>query len=96
LSQAQRLRLSSVFRTHNRSFKELSGLPDEAAGRSAHEVIPGLEQRWFDAFGEVARSGMAVRFKSDSAAMDGRWFDTFATPMAGKENRVAILLRDVT
>ena len=80
----------------NTRYQQLSGLGSEAAGRSAQQAIPGLEQRWFDVFGAVARSGLPVHFESDSTALNGRWFDTFTTPIGGAEHRVAVLLRDVT
>lgn len=80
----------------NAQFGELSSLTGQAAGSTVRALMAGLEQHWFDAFGEVARSGEPTRFESDTAAMSGRWFEVFATPMEGSQTRIAVLLRDVT
>ncbi len=79
----------------NPAFEKQTGL-FHAAGRTARELVPGLEQVWFDRYGQVARSGEAVRFESGSDAM-GRWFDVHALRIgAADANRVAILFNDVS
>lgn len=79
----------------NPAFEKQTGLLN-AAGRTARELVPGLEQFWFDRYGQVARSGEAVRFESGSDAM-GRWFDVHALRIGNADaNRVAILFNDVS
>ena len=79
----------------NPAFERQTGLAD-ATGRWASALAPGLERHWFDAYGQVALTGQAVRFESEAAPL-GRWYDVhaFATGAPG-ENRVAILFHDIT
>jgi PAS domain S-box-containing protein len=79
----------------NPAFGKQTGLVD-AVGRTARELLPTLEQHWFEIYGEVARSGRPVRFENRSEPM-GRWFDVFAFPAPGPgSDRVALLFTDVT
>ena len=79
----------------NPAFEKQTGLFD-AAGRTARELVPDLEQFWFDRYGGVARSGEPIRFENGSDAM-GRWFDVHALRVgAADANRVAILFNDVS
>lgn len=79
----------------NPAFQKQTGL-FHATGRSARELVPELEQSWFDRYGQVARSGEAIRFESGSDAM-GRWFDVHALRVGQPDaNRIAILFNDVS
>jgi PAS domain S-box-containing protein len=79
----------------NPMFETQTGLPD-AKGKTARQLLPDLEQTWFDIYGEVARTGKAVRFTEGSNAMN-RWFDVNAFRVGPPENRhVAILFSDIT
>ena len=79
----------------NPAFVRQSGLSD-AVGRTARELIPGLESSWFERYGRVALTGEAVRFESEAAAMQ-RWFDVFAFRIGRVEDRrVAMLFTDIT
>jgi PAS domain S-box-containing protein len=79
----------------NRAFEKHSGLSN-AQGRTARELLPDLEEYWFETYGRVARTGEPVRFESGSDVM-GRWFDVFAFPIDGRaSNRVALLFSDVS
>ena len=77
----------------NPLFEEMTGLSDPV-GRTAHELVPGLEQHWVDAYGRVALDGESMRFEQGSETL-GRWFDVFATPLA-TPGRFAIVFRDET
>jgi PAS domain S-box-containing protein len=80
----------------NPAFAKHTGLPPEAVGRTAREVLPGLEEHWFQIYGRVAVTGEASRFERGSESM-GRWFDVFAFRIDEPERRrVAILFMDVT
>ena len=80
----------------NPAFVKHTGLPPDAVGRTAREMLPGLEEHWFRIYGGVARTGEPSRFESGSEAM-GRWFDVFAFRVDEPEqHRVAILFTDVS
>jgi PAS domain S-box-containing protein len=79
----------------NPAFHVQTGLP-EASGRTARELVPGLEPFWVETYARVARTGEAVRFESGSEAM-GRWFDVHALRVGAPEaRRVAILFNDIS
>jgi PAS domain S-box-containing protein len=79
----------------NPTFEKQTGLKD-AIGRTARELVPNLEQHWFDLYGQVALTGEANRFIDGSEAM-GRWFDVYAFRLGGEDSRkVALLFTNIT
>ncbi|WP_326542436.1 PAS domain-containing protein [Pseudorhodoferax sp.] len=79
----------------NPVFERQTGLR-APVGRTARELVPGLEEFWFATYGRVALTQQPQRFTHGSAAM-GRWFDVFASPIGEPEQRhVAILFHDVS
>ncbi len=79
----------------NASFERQTGLVG-AQGRTARELIPGLERHWFEIYGRVALTGEPLRFTDGSAAM-GRWFDVDATRIGeAGSHTVGILFTDIT
>lgn len=67
-----------------------------AVGQTARTLVPGLEDRWFEMYGQIALTGQATRFVDGSEAM-GRWFEVYAFRLGGAESRqVAILFTDIT
>jgi len=79
----------------NRTFEQQTGLVDPV-GRTARELVPGLEQHWYDAYGRVALTGEAAHFESGSEAM-GRWFEVQALRVGEpEERRIGILFADVS
>lgn len=79
----------------NATFEQQTGLVD-AVGRTARELVPNLEQHWFDTYGRVALTGEPMRFSEGSAEM-GRWFDVYAARVGGSASReVALLFTDIT
>ncbi|CAN5717487.1 hypothetical protein BH23GEM11_BH23GEM11_08960 [soil metagenome] len=79
----------------NPAFERQTGLVD-AIGRTARELLPGLEPKWYRIYGDVARTGEPARFVEHSAVM-GRWFDVEAFQVGDPEtNRVAMLFEDIT
>ncbi|MCL4762593.1 MAG: PAS domain S-box protein, partial [Burkholderiales bacterium] len=79
----------------NPTFEAHTGLRD-AAGRTALELVPGLERHWIDVYAEVARTGRPVRFEQGSDAMR-RWFDVNAFRVGDPAERlVGILFKDVS
>jgi len=82
----------------NSLFQEFTGIPCDAAlsGKTARELVPGLEEHWVQAYGRVALTGEPVQFEAGSEAM-GRWFTVRAFRFGGSESRnVGILFADVT
>jgi PAS domain S-box-containing protein len=79
----------------NPVFEKQTGLKD-AIGKTARELVPDLEDRWFEIYGKVALTGEPIRFVEGSQAL-GRWFEVYAFRPGGNESRrVAILFTDIT
>ena len=79
----------------NPMFESQSGLAD-ARGRTALEMVPGLEQSWIERIGNVALSGVSDQFEAYSDVL-GRWFETNASPLGeAGANQVALIFRDTT
>ncbi len=79
----------------NRMFERQTGLVDPV-GRTARELVPGLEQHWYDTYGRVALTGEPARFENGSEAM-GRWFEVQALRVGDPdERRIGILFADVS
>ena len=79
----------------NPAFERQTGLVG-AAGRTALEVAPDLEQDWFDIYGEVARTGEPLRFERRADALE-RDFDVYAFRVGPADApKVAVLFADIT
>jgi PAS domain S-box-containing protein len=80
----------------NSVFEQQTGLR-EVLGRTARELVPGLEQYWFDIYGRVAMTGEPIRFTNEARSMSDRWFDVYAFRLGGPESRrLALLFNDVS
>jgi signal transduction histidine kinase/ActR/RegA family two-component response regulator/PAS domain-containing protein len=78
----------------NRAFGEQCGLPD-ALNRRVLEMVPNLEQRWFDTFGRVATTGEEVRFEDYAAGLE-RWFSIYAFRLGDPgDNVVAVFFSNI-
>jgi two-component system CheB/CheR fusion protein len=79
----------------NPSFAKQSGMPS-AQGKRMRELAPGLESYWFEAYAEVAQSGVPMRFEKEAKAL-GKWFDVYAFRLGSEQSRkVAVLFSDIT
>ncbi len=79
----------------NPAFERQTGLKDHL-DIWVRDALPGLEEHWFDIYGEVALTGRAVRFEHRAGPL-ARWFDVHAFRTgAPEERRVAVLFTDVT
>ncbi len=78
----------------NPAFERLTGLrKHDIIGKTALEVLPGLERSWIERYGEVALTGTPQRFEEFSAGL-GRYFEVTAfRPAPG---RFAALFSDIT
>lgn len=80
----------------NPSFSQLTGLPADALGKTARELVPDLEDFWFETYGGVALTGTPTRFEHKSVAMD-RWFDVYALRIGGDGSPlVALVFNNIT
>ncbi|HSH87782.1 MAG TPA: ATP-binding protein [Methylophilus sp.] len=84
-----------IFHEINPLFEEQTGLHD-AKGKTMREMVPNHESRWFEMYGQVAKTGQPIRFENGSKTL-GRIFDVYAYPVDEPgENMVGVLFRDVT
>ena len=80
----------------NPAFEEHTGLCD-AVGRTARELVPDLDEQWFETYGRIASTGEPLRFVQVAPAMESRWFDVYAFRLGGPEsNVVGILFTNIT
>ena len=94
LYDEQHVAIDYRFNEMNNMFEKHTGLCN-AVGKTARELVPDLDAIWIDRYGEVARTGVAIRFESEASAMS-RWFDVYATPIGNSGSQVAILFSDIT
>ena len=79
----------------NRMFEKHTGLTN-AINKTMKELVPDLDQFWFDTFGQVALTGIPTRFENEAVAMY-RWFDVQATRVGDAgSHQVALFFRDIT
>lgn len=79
----------------NPLFEELTGL-ENALGKTALELVPGLEKFWIETYGNVAITGEPVRFENYAEPMK-RWFNVHASRVGEPELRhVAIVFTNIT
>ncbi|RYX86707.1 PAS domain S-box protein [bacterium] len=79
----------------NPTFEKQTGLSN-AIGKTAKELVPDLDEFWFETYGKVALTGESIHFENAADAM-GRWFDVHAFRVGVPEDRhVALLFTDIT
>ena len=79
----------------NPAFEKNNGLAN-ATGKTILELAPNIEQKWFNIYGRVAKTGKPIRFKENSEALN-RHFDLYASRIgAPEENQVAVVFTDIT
>ncbi len=79
----------------NPAYERHSGLHD-AVGKTARELVPGLEEVWIEMYGDVAITRQPTHVTQHSPAM-GRWFDVRAVPIGEPDSlRIAVLFNDIT
>ena len=65
-------------------------------GQRVSEILPDLEQFWFDTYGRVALTGQALRFVREAKPIHA-WFDVYAFPCGAPGSRqVALLFTNIT
>ncbi|MCC5650279.1 EAL domain-containing protein [Nostoc sp. XA013] len=79
----------------NPAFEQQTGL-QQAEGKTLRQLVPDMEEFWFQTYGRVALTGEAIRFENGSEAMN-RWFDVYAFRIEQPEmHKVAILFKDIS
>lgn len=79
----------------NPAFEKQTGMAN-ARGRSMREMVPELEEYWFELFGKVALTGEPARVENEAAELH-RWFDVHGFRVGEPEKRkVAIVFSDIT
>ena len=79
----------------NPAFEKLSTMHG-AVGKRIREMVPDLEQYWFDGYGNVALTGEPIRFLNEAKPLD-RWFDVYAFRLGGPgTKKIAVLFTDIT
>ena len=80
----------------NPAFEPQTGI-HAATGKRMREIAPDHDEHWFEVFGKVTLTGVAVRFVSEAKALGGRWFDVYAFRLGGPESsKVALLFGNIT
>jgi signal transduction histidine kinase len=84
-----------VFLETNPSFDRQTGLVG-AVGQSMRALAPTHEEHWFQTYGEVARTGVPVRFEAPANAL-ARWYDVYAFRVGEPgQDLVGVLFNDIT
>jgi len=79
----------------NPAFEKQAGLQD-LTNKTIREVLPTLEDHWFETYGKVALTGETARFENRADGI-GRWFSVFAFRVGEpQQRRVAVLFSDIT
>lgn len=78
----------------NAAFEEMTGLrARDILGKTALQVLPGIEPSWIERYGQVAQSGVANQFEEYFSALD-KYFDVRAySPALGQ---FAAMFVDIT
>jgi PAS domain S-box-containing protein len=81
---------------HNSAFERHTGLSG-MDGRTVREMVPQLEEFWYETYGRVARTGEPARFRHQAVPMEGRWFEVFAFRLDDPvPDQVGILFSDIS
>lgn len=79
----------------NAAFERNAGLQG-AQGKLARELVPDLEEQWFEIYGKVVKTGEPLHFERAAKQLD-KWFEVSALRYGRPEDHeVAIFFRDIT
>ncbi len=79
----------------NPAFERQTGIQN-ATGRRIRELVPLLEEHWFQIYGRIALTGEPLHFENPSTQVQG-YYEVFAWRIgAPAERKVAILFNDVS
>lgn len=84
-----------LFLEINPMFEHLTGLRN-AVGRTARELVSGLEEFWIETYGRVALTGESARFERYVEPMN-IWFNVHASRMGDETSRrLAVVFTNIT
>ncbi len=79
----------------NPAFEKQTGMTG-VTGQTMRTLVPDIETRWFDIYGQIVQTGEPVRFV-DEAKVISRWFDVYAFRLGEfPSTKVAILFNDIS
>ena len=79
----------------NPSFEKQTGLVN-AKGKSIRELVPKLEEYWYEIYGRIAATGEPHRFQNRAEELHA-WYDVYAFRFGQPgERQVAVLFNDIT
>ncbi|ALG91739.1 hypothetical protein TQ29_02230 [Actibacterium sp. EMB200-NS6] len=79
----------------NEAFHRQTGL-DAPVGKTAREIVPDLEQDWYETLGRISMTREAERFEAPARAL-GRYFEAYIFPVGTvNERKLGILFRDIS
>lgn len=79
----------------NPAFENQTGL-QEAEGKLVSQLVPNMEDHWFEIYGQVVLTGVPQRFENRAEAMN-RWYDVYAFRIDQAQSRkVAVLFKDIS
>lgn len=79
----------------NQAFHRQTGL-DDPIGHTVRELVPDLEQAWFDLLGRIADGREAERFEAPAGPL-GRFYEAYVFPVGpAHERKVGVLFRDIS
>ena len=79
----------------NRAFEKQTGL-QQAVNKTMLQMVPSMDESWFQIYGRVAKTGESVHFENAADAL-GRWFEVHAFRVdAPQDHHVAVLFTDIT
>ncbi|SOD14128.1 PAS domain-containing protein [Pedobacter xixiisoli] len=79
----------------NPAFENQTGISDYH-DRTINQILPTLENHWYEIYGEVAKSQKSAHFELPAAIINA-WFEVEAFPIKSLgENIVGVLFNDVT
>ncbi len=78
----------------NPAFERMTGLKaDKVIGRTIKEIMPDLDQKWVDTYGEIALTGQAKFFENYSTPL-GKYYEV--TAFCPKPGQFACVFNDVS
>jgi len=83
-----------IYLAVNPAFESITRLKaNEIINKKGTEVIPGLENKWINTYGEVAITGKSLTFTEHSVYLDKYWEIRAFSPA---KNKFAVIFSDVT
>jgi|GEM_PF-400543 len=80
----------------NPAFERQTGLKD-VINKTVREIIPSIESKWIEEYGNIALTGQGHRFNTCIGGLDNRWYDGYAFRLGDDSSRrVAVIFNEIT